>query len=284
MKRFWIGLLNGLLCLLACLGLGLALLLACDWLYRADVRLLDISTTSGLSEETILENYHAAVQYLTPWNDQALELRGLTWSTQGAEYFRQLRICVLCVYIAALTSGIGLVALSGARRKLGRKVWNVSGTVTLGLAAALGVLLAVDFEQIFVWFGNTVFSGGSWELYEDLDPIVTIFPQSFFVHAAFFLIFVCAAGALMQFAAGYVPAGEAAVQKAEAQPGNAAAKVPAEAQPVAAPAAVPTVPVTAPATAFSAPVVTVGERKPQKPKPMEKQVFRLRDQPGYSKK
>lgn len=205
MKRFWIGLLNGLLCLLVCAALALAGLLACDWLYRADVRLLDIPARSGLAENVILENYHAAVQYLLPWNDAPLELRGLPWSAAGSEYFRRLRICVLCVYMLGMMGGIGLILLHGRRKKLGRKVWNVSGTVTLGLTAALGVLLALDFARLQTAVCNALF-GDSWLLYEDLDPIVTIFPQSFFVHAAFFVVFVCVAGSLLQFAAGYTAA------------------------------------------------------------------------------
>ena len=205
MKRFWIGLLHGVLCLWVGVALGLAVLLACDWLYRADVRLLDIPAQSGLEETVILENYHAAVSYLAPWNDGPLELRGLPWSAQGREFFRRLRVCVLCVYILGLCGGVGLICLHGKRQRLGRKVWNVSGAVSLGLAAALGVLLALDFARLESWACGLLF-GDSWQMYEDWDPIVTIFPQSYFVHGAFFIIFVCVAGCLLQFAAGYTPA------------------------------------------------------------------------------
>ncbi len=205
MKRFWVGLLNGLLCLAVCIALGLALVLGCDWLYRADIRLLDIPARSGLTEPVILENYRAAVGYLAPWNDAGFALRGLAWTAAGAEFFRRLRIAVLCTYILGLAGGVGLICLHGARHRLGRKVWNVSGAISLGLVAVLGVLMALDFDRLQQGFCGLLF-GDTWQLYEDLDPVVTIFPQSYFVHAGFLLVFLCVAGCLLQFAAGYTPA------------------------------------------------------------------------------
>lgn len=203
-KRFWVGLFNGLCCLAVSVALGLALLLTCDWLFRADVRLLGIPQRSGLEEASILENYHAVTAYLAPWNEEPFALRGLAWSAAGAEYFRRLRIGVLCVYILGLLGGIGLICLHGARRRLGRKIWNISGTITLGLATVFGVFLALDFNWVMSGFCGTLF-GESWLLYEDLDPIVTIFHPSFFLHAAFFILFCIVAGSLLQFVAGYTP-------------------------------------------------------------------------------
>lgn len=309
MKRFWVGLLNGLLCLAASLALGLALLLACDWLYRADVRLLKISESAQMTEQAVLENYHAAVRYLAPWNDAEFSLPGLAWSAAGTEYFRRLRLGVLCAYLAGLLAGVGLLALHGTRARLGRKVWNVSGAVTLGLSAAFGVLLALDFNTLFTDVNNTLF-GSSWKMYEDLDPIVRLFPESFFVHAAFLMLFVCVAGALLQFAAGYTPAPqEADGPRAEKQPARAAGTRPgadtpapknagvqraAGAQLSGGPNAARRPGTASPAPArkdasspaaggSGAPTVAVGERVPPAA-PAQKQVFRLREQPDFRSK
>lgn len=230
-KRFWVGLFNGLCCLVVCAALALAVLLSCDWLFRADIRLLDVPQRSGLTEPVIVENYRAVTAYLAPWNEEAFALRGLVWSADGTEYFRQLRICVLSVYALGLLGGIGLICLHGARRRLGRKVWNVSGTLSLGLVTLCGVLLALDFGGVLNRFCGLLF-GEHWRLYEDLDPIVTIFHPSFFLHAAFFILFVCVAGCVLQFAAGYAPAVQS-VRSAKPEP-QAAAR-PSASRPAAAP-------------------------------------------------
>ena len=230
MKRFLFGLFTGVLCLLVCIALGVALLLGCDWLYRADVRLLDIPERTGLEESFILENYRAAVAYLTPWHDAPFALRGMSWTAMGTEYFRQLRVCVLCVYIAGLLGGIGLLCTRGRRIRAGRGIWHVSGTVSLGLTALLGVLLALDFTRVFAGFCGTVF-GESWMLYEDVDPVVTIFPQSYFIHAAFLILFVCAAGGVLQLALGCVPTPRPAAKRADASRRKPAAAAEQKAQP-----------------------------------------------------
>ena len=201
MKRVGTGLLNGLLCFLICVATGLAILVGCDLLYRADVRLLNIPKNSGLTEEDILRNYHAAVQYLLPWQEDDFTLRGLPWSADGTEFFRQLRICVLTVWTLGLSAGIWLILLR-RRRRNDRRIWNISGTATLFFAAAAALPMALDFTGTQQVFCRLLFRD-SWLLYEDIDPIVTIFPQSYFVHAGFFILFVCVAGSLLQFAAGY---------------------------------------------------------------------------------
>ena len=60
------GILVGILCLISLCGLSVGFLISVDWLYRMDVRLLEIPTLSGFPEEVIFRNYHAAVQFLNP--------------------------------------------------------------------------------------------------------------------------------------------------------------------------------------------------------------------------
>ena len=214
MKRVRKGLFSGVLCFFICAAAGLAALVGCDLLYRADVRLLNIPKASGLAEEDILRNYHAAVRYLLPWQEGDFALRGLTWSADGAEFFRQLRICVLAVWALGLSAGVFLILLH--RRGSDRFLWNISGTFTLFFTAVAGAFMALDFTGVQQTVCRLLFRD-SWLLYEDLDPIVTIFPQSYFVHAGFFILFVCVAGSLLQFAAGR-PAQPAQERPAQKQP------------------------------------------------------------------
>ncbi|GEM_PF-4851856 len=202
MKRLIVGFVQGLLWFVVSLAAGMGIILACDLLYRVDIRLLNIPETTGMTEQMVLDNYQGVTDYLSPLQDGELSLPTLQIGEQSAIFFRQLKVVVLGLYAAALTAAIVIICLQRARKGLGKKLWNISGAVTLTLAASIGVLSGLNFTQLQTFLCDLLFPGGSWRMYEDLDPVVTLFPSAYYLHATAFLLFIAAITGIVQICIG----------------------------------------------------------------------------------
>ena len=60
------GVFLGVCTLLVCTAAALLALHLCDWLYRYDLRALELAQKTGLDEQVILRNYHAVMRWLWP--------------------------------------------------------------------------------------------------------------------------------------------------------------------------------------------------------------------------
>lgn len=187
--------------LLLATACGLGLLHISDWLYRLDIRWLDIEATSGLAKQEILSNYHAVMQYLSPFSRSAFSLPSLKFSAEGAAHFADTKRIFLGVYFAGGLSGALLMVLKKAKL-LGRIVCRSAGIATLVLPGIILAAMALDFDTAFVVFHKLFFPGATnWLFDYATDPIIYILPAAFFLHCAVFIALCWAvAGALLLWA------------------------------------------------------------------------------------
>lgn len=182
------GVLLSLPVLLLATACGLGLLHISDLLYRLDIRWLEIEAVSGLAKQEILKNYHAVMQYLSPFSNAAFSLPSLKFSAEGAAHFEDTKRIFMGVYLAGGFSGVLLAVLKKAKL-LTRAVCRSAGIATLVLPGLMLGAMTLDFDTAFVVFHKVFFPGATnWLFDYAVDPIITILPEAFFLHCAIFIV------------------------------------------------------------------------------------------------
>lgn len=158
-------------------------------LYYHDIKALNIAESSGFSEEEIRENYDALIDYNMGWDKGRLEFPSLPQSAEGQIHFQEVKdIFDLFKYL-----GIGTLVLGAAG-----VVWMVSRKETLylkytsilavALPAVVGALVAINWDRAFVLFHEIAFDNDFWLFDPATDPVITILPDTFFLHCALMIL------------------------------------------------------------------------------------------------
>lgn len=193
-----LGILFGLLCLLAATAVALGLIHVTGLPYYIDINALDIQASSGYARDVIVDNYNAAMHYLSPFSNEPFHLPDLAYSEGGAQHFADCKVIFNAVYIAGGASLVLLIliALLSHRR---RNYLLVSGFTTLAVPAALLAVVAIDFDRVFLLFHQLFFSNDLWIFDSRYDEIITILPSAFFMHCAIVIAAFWVLSAILQF-------------------------------------------------------------------------------------
>ncbi len=166
------------------------LTLAWKPLYYFDIRYLNIAEKSGYSEEEIRENYDALIDYnLSPRRDE-LVFPTLPMSREGEIHFREVKaIFQFFLWILVCSAPLPAIAVI----VFWRKKWEMaflkwSALLTPLLISGVGLLIAADWDRAFVLFHELVFQNDYWLFDPATDPVITILPDTFFLHCAVLIL------------------------------------------------------------------------------------------------
>ena len=73
----------------------------------------------------------------------------------------------------------------------------LSGILTVAIPAALGALIALNWETVFVLFHKIVFHNNYWIFDAATDPVITILPDTFFMHCALMILALVVLGSII---------------------------------------------------------------------------------------
>jgi len=202
MKTAAVGILLAISVLLSTTALGLAVIHISDYPYLSDIGPLEISESSGLSREEMMENYNAVMAYLSPFADSSFSLPTLNWTAVSVTHFADVKTVFNYIYIFGALCALVLFQ-PGVRRLISHKILRISGFVTLLVPAVIALSIAVDFDWTFNFFHSIFFNGSTWLLDPNTDGIIKILPSTFFLHCALFIAAFWLVAAFVQLKIGY---------------------------------------------------------------------------------
>lgn len=189
-------------CVLFLISAAVTAVLAFKPLYYYDMVHLELAEETGYSEEEIAANYEELIDYnLSPFQEE-LEFPTFPMSEKARIHFREVKqVFQFFIRLMFLT---GVLAGIGALRK--RKVQDyeylkVAGILGIVMPVGLIVLIAVNWQWVFVLFHRLVFQNDYWLFDPATDPVILILPDTFFLHCAVLILGIVLAGAFGCFIA-----------------------------------------------------------------------------------
>lgn len=167
-------------------------------LYYFDIGNLQISQTSGLPEEEIRQNYDVLIDYNNFWGPDTLEFPTLAMSETGRIHFEEVKVIFVALEYAALICGV--LAIAGSiylYRKRENQYLLYSAVLSVAVPAVLAVGIAVNWDWFFVTFHHIFFNNDYWIFSAETDPVITILPDTFFMHCAIMILALVVLGSMI---------------------------------------------------------------------------------------
>lgn len=167
-------------------------------LYYWDIDLLNIMESSGYSREEIVQNYNVLIDYNSIFGPKELNFPTLAMSETGRIHFEEVKNVFIFFEITAMITGI--FSLAGILYRHYRKNAGyllLAGILTVGIPAVLAVLIALNWDRVFVLFHKIVFNNDYWIFDAATDPVITILPDTFFMHCALLILALVVLGSVI---------------------------------------------------------------------------------------
>ncbi len=180
-----------LVMMLFIISLSVVLTLNCRALYHLDMKLLDIPSYSGFSEELIRTNYDILIDYNNFWGPDELVFDGLAMSETGRIHFEEVK--VIFEGFEYLCIAAGLVFIMGAVLKIRKKDFEflkLGGILTIVIPSIIAALIGLNWQWVFVKFHEIAFNNDYWIFSYETDPVILMLPDEFFMHCALMIVAV----------------------------------------------------------------------------------------------
>lgn len=170
-------------------------------LYYFDMNHLNISQTSGLSNEDIKRNYNTLIDYNSALNHEELSFPTLSMSESGRIHFAEVKdIFVAIQYMFVISAIIGTALIILLTIKFKDILYlKLTAIFTVAIPAALGLFIASNWDKAFVTFHHIFFNNDYWMFSPETDPIINILPDEFFLHCAIMILGLTILGSVISY-------------------------------------------------------------------------------------
>lgn len=169
-------------------------------LYYYDIDALDIPAMAGYPADIIKENYDVLIDYNFLFYRGELNFPSFPMSEGGEIHFAEVKAIFDAVQIIFLASGV--LAVICKIIKLRQKDYGylkLTGIFSVGIPLLLGGIIAVNWSFFFVQFHKLFFNNDYWIFSAETDPVITILPDTFFMHAAIMILSIVVLLAIISY-------------------------------------------------------------------------------------
>lgn len=169
---------------------AIALVILCRPLYSWFAQNLGLAAKLGLSHDQLMENYHVLLDYLTlPWVED-LSMPDFPSSDSGFFHFWEVKLLFMLDFVVLALSLLGLIFYARDLKQTQHfRPLKQFFAVASCLPLALGLVLLIDFDWLFLHFHQVLFNNDDWIFDPRTDPIILALPQEFFA-LCFAVVFI----------------------------------------------------------------------------------------------
>ncbi len=167
-------------------------------LYYWDIDLLKIAESSGVEKEEIIENYDTLIDYNSMFSKEELEFPSFVMSEGGRIHFEEVKVIFVYFQQMALICGLLALALIVLHvRKKSYRFLKLTSIITILIPCVLGGAIAINWDYAFVAFHKIAFDNDYWIFDATTDPVITILPDTFFLHCAAMILLLVIVGSVV---------------------------------------------------------------------------------------
>lgn len=180
-----------LLCVIFIICLSVTLTVMFRPIYYWDINHLGIGEKYGIPEEICRLNYDVLIDYNLAWGPDELEMPNFPMSEGGRIHFEEVKVIfVACQYAAAagLILFLGRILYQRGKKDRDYRWLRWTGWVALAIVAAVGSLVAINWDLAFVLMHKILFNNDLWIFDWRTDPVILILPDEFFMHCGILIM------------------------------------------------------------------------------------------------
>lgn len=166
-----------------------------SWLYWLNAIGQRLAATVNLSLGQLMTNYYQLLAYLNfPWVPR-LVMNDFTDSAGALRHFADVKSLFMLTDVVFIVTSV-IVYFFYRQLKRRQQLWRfvLPMQTALWVPPLVTVIMAINFDQFFVWFHELLFSNSDWLFDPLLDRIIIVLPESFFAQC-FGLAFILIEGA-----------------------------------------------------------------------------------------
>jgi len=180
----------------------------CRQLYLSGFAKYEVNQSTGISGEQLVGVATGLIEYFNSGEDDfnVTVVRDgqpmVLFNQREVIHLQDVKGLIRLDYYLLLATLVYVVAYAGVAliwRRRRSLAWAVvaGGGLTLGLMLALGLGIALGFDQLFLQFHFISFSNELWRLDPARDYLIRLFPSGFFFDAATYCTLAIAGGAVI---------------------------------------------------------------------------------------
>lgn len=160
-------------------------------LYYSDIYRLGIDKQTGLSIATIKENYDILIAYQSIFYQGSLEFKDFIMSTSGRIHFEEVKnIFVAIQVLLGISTVTSIIMIRDQIKNKEYRFLKLTSIITIVIPIIIGLLASIDFSKAFEIFHQLVFRNDYWVFNARIDPIITILPEVYFMHAFIMIVVI----------------------------------------------------------------------------------------------